>query len=253
MDLTLFCDTYIIAEYMRLKGTLETMPRYKAGIHKGTPVIREYSGGGSSRIRHDAHTTGPNYADMQKKLAQYDKYMNAKAVFGAELKRRHLSVPSGFKFIRDPSDFDCSAWELLMPCSNPHEVNTKLYDDYGYNVRSRGEMIIGNVLKDLGLEAKYEPSLLMKGTRKKNPDYSFPVPVIDRCFFVEFMGMTDDDTYIENNYGKIDEYMRNGILPGRDLILICGTKDWLPAQEAMKRRIADFVNEAILNTYKAQK
>ena len=238
---------------MRLKHVLENTPRYKSGIHYGKQVIREYSGNNNKITRLEISIDGKDFPVMQQKLAAHNLILEKKKCYGEELARRRLSIPSNFKFIRDHSEFNYSAWEQLIPCSNPREVNTKLYDDYGYNVRSRGEMIVGNVLKDLGLEAKYEPSLLMKGTRKKNPDYSFPVPVIDRCFFVEFMGMTDDDTYIENNYGKIDEYMRNGILPGRDLILICGTKDWIPTQESMKRRIAGFVNDSILNTYKTQK
>ncbi len=175
--------------------------------------------------------------------------MSIKAAFREEIKRRHLAIPDNFKFIRDVSEFDVSMWEQLQACSNAHEVNTGYYDGYGFNVRSRGEMMVGNALKELGLEAKYEPALLLKGGRKRNPDYSFPVRIIDRCFFVEFMGMTDDDDYLENNYWKSDEYMRNGILPNRDLILISGTKNWIPTQESLKRKIAYFINDAVLSAY----
>ena len=61
--------------------------------------------------------------------------------------------------------------------------------------------------------------------------------------------MTDDDDYLENNYWKSDEYMRNGILPNRDLILISGTKNWIPSHESLKRRIAYFINDAVLSAY----
>ena len=110
-------------------------------------------------------------------------------------------------------------------------------------------MLVGQALKDLGLEAKYEPLLILKNGRKKTPDYSFPVPVIDRCFYVEFMGMADDGTYLDKNYGKIDEYMRNGILLNRDLIVICGTENWLPSVGDMKRIIASFINNAVSRVY----
>lgn len=110
-------------------------------------------------------------------------------------------------------------------------------------------MLVGNALKDLGFDAKYEPMLILRGNRKKTPDYSFPVPVIDRCFFIEFAGMADNSNYIDSNYGKIDEYMRNGILPNRDLILICGTENWLPSLETMKLMIASFVNSAVYSAY----
>ena len=48
---------------------------------------------------------------------------------------------------------------------------------------------------------------------------------------------------------KSDEYMRNGILPNRDLILISGTKNWIPSHESLKRKIANFINDAVLSAY----
>lgn len=249
MDLSLFYDIYIIDEFLRLKREAEIMPRYKTGFHNGTPVIRKYTGFGSNRSRLDTHISGNNYAEMLKELELYDKRMRIMDEFSEEIKRRHLLVPRDFKFIRDPSVFNVKAWESFESCSNAREVNTGYYDGYGFNVRSRGEMMVGNALKELGLEAKYEPTLLFKGGRKRNPDYSFPVRIIDRCFFVEFMGMTDDDDYLENNYLKSDEYMRNGILPNRDLILISGTKNWIPSHESLKRKIANFINDAVLSAY----
>ena len=61
--------------------------------------------------------------------------------------------------------------------------------------------------------------------------------------------MADDGNYIDSNYGKTDEYMRNGILPNRDLILICGTENWLPSLETMKILIASFINSAVFSVY----
>ena len=110
-------------------------------------------------------------------------------------------------------------------------------------------MIVAGALKALGLEAKYEPLVILNGGKKRSPDYSFPVRIIDRCFFVEFYGKSDNDGYIDYNYGKIDEYIRNGILPNRDLILICGTENWLPNQEEIMRIISSFINNAVLRTY----
>lgn len=69
------------------------------------------------------------------------------------------------------------------------------------------------------------------------------------AFFVEFVGMSNNEEYLNYNYGKIDEYMRNGILPNRDLILICGTDIWLPSQDSIKRIIASFINNAVENVY----
>ena len=249
MDISLFCATYIIAEYLRLKSILGRMPRYKRGVHHGVQVIREYSGKKEDWNKRISHAGSKNYSVMLNKLELYEERKLKLNAFQDEIKRRNLIIPENFKFIRDVSEFDVSAWEQMQACSNAREVNTGYYDGYGFNVRSRGEMMVGNALKELGLEAKYEPVLLLKGGRKRNPDYSFPVRIIDRCFFVEFMGMTDDDDYLENNYWKSDEYMRNGILPNRDLILISGTKNWIPSHESLKRKIANFINDAVLSAY----
>ena len=170
-------------------------------------------------------------------------------IFDTEIKRRNLTIPDDIKFIRVPSAFNVKAWESFEACTNGLEVQTGYVDGYGFNVRSRGEMMVGNALKELGLEAKYEPTLILKGGRKRSPDYSFPVRIIDRCSFVEFMGMTDDGEYVDNNHVKIDEYMRNGIFINRDLIIICGTKNWIPSHESIKRRIAYFINDAVLSAY----
>ena len=249
MELSLFCDTYIINEYLRLKSMLEAMPRYKTGTHKGHSVIREHKGTGAETVKKIAFENSPAYGEMHQQLLLYDNCKTLKKLFLDEIRRRHLNIPESFSIKNDTSDFNLDFWNSLIPCSNSHEIRTEYYDDYGYHVRSRGEMLIGNSLKDLGLEAKYEPCLFLKIGRKAHPDYSFPVPLIGRCFFIEFVGMTDNDEYINFNYGKTDEYMRNGILPNRDLILLCGSETYLPSQETIKRIVSAFINTAVENIY----
>jgi hypothetical protein len=208
-----------------------------------------YSGSGDNLTIRTFNPNSPSYANIHSSLVNYNTLKQKLAVYKEELNRRRLTLPGHFKFISAQSLFNMEVSNQRVPCSNTHEIKNEYYDNYGFHVRTRGEMMVGNVLRDLGLEAKYEPALLLKGGRKKNPDYSFSVPIIDRCFFVEFMGMADDEGYIESNYGKIDEYMRSGILLNRDLIVITGTGNWLPEQESIKRIIAAFINNAVLSAY----
>ena len=218
-----FCDEYLIAEYLRLKAVLSNMPRFSTGYHNGLKVIRTYWGHGKRIIKQEACINSPKTDSIEKKYKEYITTQNAYAQFKEELKRRNILIPGGFKLISTPSPYNAGLWDQFIDCSNPHEVKTEYYDDYGYNVRSRGEMNVGNALKALGLEAKYEPDLILSDSRKRSPDYSFPIRVLDRCFFVEFIGQADNIDYLNANYGKFDEYMRNGIFPNRDLIHICGT------------------------------
>lgn len=252
MNLSLFCNLYIIAEYLRLKRILDVMPRYRVGTHRGNIVIREYSGSCSNLTKLETRMNTKSFAEAQRNLEKYDSCIRAKKFFCEEISRRHLAVPENFRFVRERSRFNVAYWGQEVPCSNKIDCNTEYYDDYGFNVRSRGEMIVGNALKSLGLEAKYEPIVNLKGSKKKSPDYSFPVHIIDRCFFVEFMGMADDEEYINDNTEKTRVYMRSGILPNRDLILISGTKNWIPSQESIARTIASFINNAVLSAYNKQ-
>ena len=250
MDISYFCDSSVISEYLRIKGILERMPRYSIGMHAGKQVIREYTGYGDKTVRKTTHMKSQAYGGMQQKMNRYNEFLGLLKLYEDEIKRRHLTIPEKFEFKSDSSVFNIDYWNSLIPTANSFEIKSDYYDNYGYHVRSRGEMIIGNALKDLGLEAKYEPLVILKNGKRIYPDYSFPVHVIDRCFFVEFVGMTDNEDYCNYNYGKIDEYMRNGILPNRDLILICGTNTWLPSQDTIKHIIASFINTAVESVYK---
>lgn len=249
MDLSLFCDTYIIAEYLRLNRIIKNGPRYTAGKQHGIQVISSYYGYGKDTSRRVTRAGSKYYAEVQKQFFQYSMVSRKHSLYQEELRRRNLPIPEDFNLRQDTSAYNINTWNQLIPCSNNHVINTMYHDDFGFNVRTRGELIIGNSLMSLGLDAKYEPLLLLNGVIKKNPDYSFPVHIIDRCFFIEFMGMADDEGYIESNYGKIEDYMRGGILPNRDLILICGTRNWIPEQESIKRIIAAFINNAVLSIY----
>ena len=249
MDLSLFYDLNIITECALLDGALKQMPRYRAGLHRGKQVIREYSGFGENRVKKLTLSCSRDYTAMQEKLEKYNYLTERKKLFDAELARRHLTIPAGFKLYYDTSPHNLEHWKQQVPCSNNYTNENQYIDSYGFKVKTRGEMLVSAALKDLGLEAKYEPELTMRNGRKRTPDYSFPVPVIDRCFYVEFMGMTDDGNYLNKNFGRIDEYMQSGILPNRDLIIICGTGKWLPSVETMKIIIASFINQAVHSVY----
>lgn len=250
MELNSLCETYIEAEYHRLKAVLDSMPRFRTGFHRGSQVIRAYSGSGKNLKYQENILSGKKGAALKLQYETYKICLLEFEQYRNELIKRHIPISDHFKFIRDPSPFNVEAWNNFKACSNPNEIKTDYYDAYGNNVRSRGEMIVAGALKALGLEAKYEPLLILKGGKKRSPDYSFPVRIIDRCFFIEFYGKCDNEGYVDYNYGKIDEYIRNGILPNRDLILICGTENWLPTQEEIIRIISSFINNAVLRTYK---
>ena len=74
MIYSMFSDEYIFGEFLRVKGILDGMPRYKTSIHKGVQILREYEGSGGNIIRKEARIFTPKYASMQKKAEEREVY-----------------------------------------------------------------------------------------------------------------------------------------------------------------------------------
>ena len=106
MNLSLFCNLYIIAEYLRLKRILDVMPRYRVGTHRGNIVIREYSGSCSNLTKLETRMNTKSFAEAQRNLEKYDSCIRAKKFFCEEISRRHLAVPENFRFVRERSRFN---------------------------------------------------------------------------------------------------------------------------------------------------
>ena len=129
MELSLFCDTYIIAEYVHLRRVIDGMPRYNFGTHNGIQVVREYSGHGSNISIKTVHSKSRNFDNVQKKLELLNKYQADKTLYKDEIKRRRLILPSDFKFISEPSEYTFNSWEQLHHSSNAVANTSEYYDD----------------------------------------------------------------------------------------------------------------------------
>lgn len=76
----------------------------------------------------------------------------------------------------------------------------------GHKVRSRGEVIIDNLLYDLGIKHEYEIYLKL-GKERVSPD--FYLPLLDK--FIEFWGLTDDPDYQQRKNKKISLYKSHDV------------------------------------------
>lgn len=81
MRLSLFCNIFIIAEYIRLRRVLAGMPRYMIGTHNGMRVIREYSGYGAGRRVRSAQMNGKGYDEMQRNLELFNNVSERETLF----------------------------------------------------------------------------------------------------------------------------------------------------------------------------
>lgn len=94
--------------------------------------------------------------------------------------------------------------------------------DRGEFVRSKSEVLIANYLyKNSQLYYyKYEcPLYLNKTNSFKYPDFTIINKRTGKIKFLEHAGMMDDPDYVESFIKKEVEYVKNGIMPGKDLMI----------------------------------
>lgn len=93
-------------------------------------------------------------------------------------------------------------------------------DEKGDVYTSRGEMIVGNVIRSCGLVACYELPFFGEKTKCQYlPD--FTILNNNNKVLVEFFGMMEDPEYLRRTRVKISEYAKNGYIIGKNLICLC--------------------------------
>jgi len=134
--------------------------------------------------------------------------------------------------------------------SNSHPINTEYMSD-GRQYRSRLELITADALKDLGLEWKYEPMIMLDAPSRYagddtsvefTPDFAVAIPELGRVFLIECLGMLSEPSYANDAYDKLKIYSYNGIYPSRDLVLIPGDRNYMPSAEVIKAIISNTLN-----------
>ena len=88
----------------------------------------------------------------------------------------------------------------------------------GEMVRSKSELIIANTLNRYHIPYLYEYPLYVAG-RKKRPDFTALVVRNREEKVWEHFGLMDDREYREAAFSKLSEYMKNGLFPGKNLIV----------------------------------
>lgn len=115
--------------------------------------------------------------------------------------------------------FDLSRWG-----SEPYEKSTYKSENLlnstkkGDKVRSKSEVIIANAVAARGLEYRYEEVTYINGY-KKAPDFKVIDPRTGAIIYWEHLGLITDMEYLRQALYRIADYIRDGIVPGVNLIL----------------------------------
>ena len=158
---------------------------------------------------------------LNKLIQRYEKGTPEDVYTRLSPARRELVTP-----ILLPDDEFIAQW-LATPYEGKgfSEGYPEFYTDKNLRVRSKSEIFIANRYDSLGIPMLYEKPILLEGFGWVSPDFTLLNVRLRKEFIHDHLGMMDDPKYIAENMPKIQAYMKNGYLPGKNLILTFETKD----------------------------
>lgn len=110
-----------------------------------------------------------------------------------------------------------------------YSENLKYETEQGDLVRSKSEVIIANILyhnrEDILYKYEYPLTLIVNGIEKTfYPDFTIINKHTGKITYWEHAGRMDDPYYTGDFVKKMNTYVSNGLLPGRDVILTFETQ-----------------------------
>ena len=124
---------------------------------------------------------------------------------------------------------------------NSYPIISPIQTENNEIVRSKSEKIIADKLKISGIPYVYEKPLYI-GKIIKYPDFTVLNKRTRKEYYWEHMGLIDDVEYLKNAIEKMTMYLKNGIIPGKNLIITYETS----RHPLSVRSIETFINEYLV-------
>lgn len=113
--------------------------------------------------------------------------------------------------------------------------------EQGERVRSKSEKILADKLYMMKIPYVYECPLYINGYGYVNPDFTVLNCNTRREYIWEHFGLMDNKEYCENAIKKIEQYERNHIYTGKNLILSYETEKHHINTKAVERLIKEYL------------
>lgn len=101
---------------------------------------------------------------------------------------------------------------------NPYPEDCNYTTNRGEKVRSKSEKILADLFYSYQIPYQYEPMLTLPSGKTLYPDFALLNTTTKKTLYWEHLGLVDQDTYLQRNIQKIQQYEVNGILLGETLI-----------------------------------
>ena len=168
-----------------------------------------------------AATIKKNKKSLITFLNSYDENCIKNAFNNLGKGRQMLVTP----IISTDEQYICSWHEAHKGGQNTYIEGCKYKTALGETVRSKSEMILANIFYNSGIPYEYEPKLILPNGKIKYPDFAL-LNVRERktCYW-EHLGLITDENYAINNFKKIADYEKNGLVVGDNLIISLETPE----------------------------
>ena len=199
---------------------LKVLPYISLGSHSGNPILREYYMDNGKRKQHEYRISGTDGQAMLHIYNERSDLIDARRMVMGAIKS--VSSRDIIDTAKIETELNGELWDSLQQKRDDSE-SEGAYIHKGIRMRSRGEVLIAQVLDSFGMIYKYEPKIII-GNETYYPDFAVMIPEFNRFFFIEFLGMLDDKNYAMKNGIKLANYLNSGLVINRDILLFCGTK-----------------------------
>ncbi len=118
-----------------------------------------------------------------------------------------------------PDDLYIKEWQEKKYKINSYMEENKVYDTRkGEKVRSKSEAILADLFYELKIPYHYEKPLKFNDGSYRYPDFTLLKVRTREEIYLEHFGLLDNEEYLANSLHKLDEYRRNDIYPGKNLL-----------------------------------
>lgn len=97
--------------------------------------------------------------------------------------------------------------------------------DLGERVRSKSELMLANSFHRYEIPYHYEYPLKLRGIGQIYPDFKLLLVRSRRSVYLEHNGMMSDPSYLDSFMRRQAAYIKNGYIPGRDVIYTFESSD----------------------------
>ena len=168
-----------------------------------------------------ASKRGKVYADA---VINYQKLKHEYTVLLNEWNSRYGIAPPRVDFpiiqFSDPHRMNNAFYDSQDSLCGEYKPNNPTVSDHGI-LKSKNEQFGADLLKQMGIPFKYEPKISFLNTEETiNPDFLISFFEIDRCAYLEILGMNDKVDYSIRTATKINSFSKDLYRPGREVIYV---------------------------------